>query len=253
MPNVHAGGSVAPSQNRDARPRPSKVRVQSDCPGDVSPGNDACDLPPGVYGDLVMENASELHPVGAGGYVFCDVVAGRNVTILGAGATVYLPASGDLKLNNAGLVGTACGEIRVLKHGRGAVRFGRNSAINMRLCAPEATVNLGHGNTFSGQFFGETVDADAHNQGGCCPGMCACFDTFDPKVAAEHATVVMERHCDLMPVTMVRVCGKAATIVSQATHEIGFEVAAGLSGQTCDVEVMSPAGVFRHAEQLTVS
>jgi hypothetical protein len=230
-----------------------RAKVQADCTGDALPGNQACDLAPGVYGTLTVDNAATVNLVGTGDYVFCNVVAGKSVKIFGPGATILVPDGGQFKVNNGSVVGLDCGEIRLFQKGAGVVRFGRNSSINMRVCAPEANVQLGHANKLNGNFFGDYVDSDLDNEGGCCPGLCSCFDKFDPPTATGGAEVTMESHCNLMPVTEVHVCGVTATIISQTSSKIVFQVPNGLSGQSCDVEALSPAGVFKHVDKLVVS
>jgi len=229
-----------------------KVPLQADCPGDADPGNATCDLPPGVYGDVSIPNAATLNLAAGGEYVFCSLSAGKNVRILGAGATLFIPDGGQVLINNGSLVGLECGDVAVRAQGGGPVRFGRNSTINMRLCAPESDVQLGHGNTLRGQFFGSTVDSDVANEGGCCAGRCACFDTLEPTEAAVGDTITLDSHCDLSVVTDVRVCGVSAPILTKTSSRITAQVPAGTAGASCDVEVVSPAGTFIHVQQLTV-
>lgn len=232
--------------------KPVKAAVQADCAGDTQPGNEMCDLAPGVYGDVQVLNGATLNLDGPGEYVMCSLVAGRNVKIFGPGAMIYVPDGGQFKVNNGSIVGLNCGDVGLKVNGAGTVHFGRNSSINMRVCAPESTVRLGHGNKLFGQFFGYIVDSDASNEGGCCPGMCTCFDTLDPTQAHEGDTITLESHCDLTVATSVEVCGITAPMLTQTSDKITAQVPVGTSGSVCDVEVLSPAGTFIHVDQLTV-
>jgi hypothetical protein len=73
-----------------------------------------------------------------------------------------------VKASNGAAVGADCGDLTVLMQGQGVVSFGRHALIASRVCAPRAYMRLGHGNTLIGQFIGDTISSDSHNQGRCC-------------------------------------------------------------------------------------
>jgi hypothetical protein len=152
--------------------------------------------------------------------------------------------------------GQNCGQIRVNIAGPGDFSFGRQAAINAFFCAPERTMLLGHDNNLTGRFFGNVISADANNRGFCClaepASLCSGFDSFVPATASVGATVTLFSTCSLAPVTQVLICGKPATIVSQADDKLAVTVPAGASG-ACQVQVISPAGTFTGAGTLGVS
>jgi len=139
----------------------------ADCEFDTIPGNEQCDLAPGVYGRLRVLNDARAS-LGPGQYVFCGFKVGRNAAVEADGTTVLMPTGGQFKVSNGSEVGQTCGDLRVLMDGFGFVSFGRHSLVASRVCAPQAYVRLGHANTLIGQFIADTITSDSNNQGVCC-------------------------------------------------------------------------------------
>ncbi len=234
---------------------PVLVPDNSDCIGvpDALPGNGRCDLAPGVYGDLKVQNNAMLTLVG-GNYVFCDVSFGRSTT-----TTVNAPAvwdvSGDLSINNDSTFGQGCNDVRVHLKGPGDFSFGRNATILGRFCAPERRMFVGHNNDLTGQFIGDIVQADSSNRGHCCApsgGLCTCFDSFSPATAVVGDTITLIGACDLTLVTSVTICGIVAPITVQTPGEIHVTVPAGAAG-ACVIEANSTAGTYSALATLTVN
>lgn len=240
--------------------RPVVVTALDDCPsGDLVPGNQRCDLPPGVYGDLAVKDKSAVMLAG-GEYVVCDFLFGKDTETLADAATV-VHVSGDVRINNDSNFGPAagqsCGLIRVNVSGPGDFSFGRQTAVNGYFCAPQRTIQLGHDNNLTGRFFADTISGDSNNRGFCClpdppGGGCACLDSFAPAVASIGATVTLFSTCSLDTASEVRVCGIAAPIVAQTEDKIEVTVPAGAAGP-CPIQLISPAGTFTAAGTLTVS
>jgi hypothetical protein len=236
------------------------VTPLADCPsGDVLPGNQRCDLPPGVYGNLEVRDLASLTFAG-GNYVVCDLNIGKNTETLADAATT-VQASGVVRISNDSNFGPAagqsCGLIRVNVNGPGGFSFGRQATINGYFCAPERTMQLGHDNNLTGRFFADTISGDSNNRAFCClperpDGACACLDSFAPDVASVGSTVTLFSTCSLDVATEVRICGIAAPIVAQTEDKIEATVPAGAAG-ACQVQLISPAGVFTAAGTLTVS
>jgi hypothetical protein len=147
--------------------RPVRAMPLADCPFDTTPGNQQCDLAPGVYGRLWTLAGARVS-LAPGQYVFCSMKVGRDGTIDAHQATVLLPSGAHVKASNGAAVGADCGDLTVLMQGQGVVSFGRHALIASRVCAPRAYMRLGHGNTLIGQFIGDTISSDSHNQGRCC-------------------------------------------------------------------------------------
>jgi hypothetical protein len=148
----------------------------ADCQGapDTAAGNGRCDLPPGTYGDLEVQNDAKLTLTG-GTYNVCAFQFGRDTETI-AGAPTSVNVHGDVAINGGSLfgppVGTKCGQIKVNVMGPGGFAFGRNNTINGSFCAPERTVRLGHNNNLSGRFYGDEVSADSNNRAFCCDEEC---------------------------------------------------------------------------------
>lgn len=231
-----------------------RVKKNGDCLGapDATPNNGRCDLAPDTYGDLVVENNGRVNLLG-GTYVFCEVNIGKNTaTTVSAPATLF--ASGDVDVNNTSTFGESCGDLRVFGDGPGVVGFGRNSTIAGDFCAPERFVDLGHNNDLTGRFIGDIVTSDSNVRGRCCdPAVCACFDAFEPVVAAPGGTVTLKGGCNLSVVSAVRVCDLPAAIGAQTPSMIQVTVPGAVpSGSDCVVEADSPSGVFRAFATLRV-
>jgi len=228
-----------------------KASAGQDCSAfDVDLGNGQCDLAPGQYGDISIQSGATavLEP---GNYDVCSFKTSRNTNVQGTGAVINVDG-GVFKVSNGSTLGSDCGDITVRVEGGGNVSFGRNVFIAAKVCAPDSTLKLGHNNTLLGQFIGDVVNADLNNNGGCCGGRCACFDTFSPTSGAPGTDVTMTSACDLSNVTDVLVCGVAANILSQAPTEIIFDIPNVPAG-ACDVELVSPSGTFLGNQKLTVN
>jgi len=233
-----------------------KVVRGGDClPFDTVPGNQQCDLPPGTYGSLAMEDASRLN-LQAGDYVMCLFKAGQDTTTTAHGTTILLPADAPsksaLRANNGSNLGADCGDLRFLIDGETKVAFGRGGLVAAEVCAPRSKISLGHNNILIGQFVADTVNADLNNFGRCCGGACVCFNDLTPTTASAGTIVTATSNCDLTALTGVSVCGLPANVVSVTPAEVQFAVPPGARG-TCKVEFVSPAGTFVGNLTLTVS
>jgi len=217
---------------------------------DTVPGNGQCDLPPGTYGTLTVQNGGLLSFDG-GTYQFCSVNVGKN-TIGTVKQPATLNVSGDFTVNNGSTFGQECGDFTVNATGPGIVNFGRNGSYSMFVCAPQRTMDLGHNNDLLGRFVGDTIRADSNDRGRCCGGPCTCFDSFTPLTAHVGDAVKLTGHCSLLNATGVRVCGISAPIVTQLATELTFTVPAGASG-ACTVELDSGAGTFTGKDKLIVN
>lgn len=234
---------------------PVLVLKDGDCSNvpDATPGNGRCDLAPGTYGELSVQNNGRVNLLG-GDYVLCGINVGKNTsTTVSAPSRLYV--SGDIDVNNASTFGESCGDLAVFGNGPGVVSFGRNSTIAGDFCAPERFIDLGHNNDLTGRFVGDVVSSDSNVRGRCCAAAaaCACFDTFSPTTAAIGATITLEGSCNLSAVSAVRICGIAAPITSQTMTTIQVTVPAGIPvGSDCVIEADSPAGTFRTSGTLHV-
>jgi hypothetical protein len=139
----------------------------ADCQFDSVPGNEQCDLAPGVYGVLWVMNDARLS-LQPGQYTFCRVKIGRQAAVEADATTILVPTGGTFKAGNGSQVGQDCGDLTVLKQGFGSVSFGRHALIASRICAPQSFLRLGHGNTLIGQFVADIVTSDSNNQARCC-------------------------------------------------------------------------------------
>jgi len=234
--------------------KPVLVLQGQDCllAPDTIPNNMRCDLGPGTYGNLTMQNKGTISFDG-GTYQFCTVIAGKDTTTLAA-APAILNVSGDYKINNNATYAVDCGDLTVNLDGPGDVTFGRNSSITGFFCAPERNSNLGHNNDLTGRFIGDVIRADSDNRGHCCDaGKCTCFDTFSPSIVNVGDQVTLKSECPLTLVTEVRVCGFVANVVSVTPDTLILTVPAAAAGQTCSIEVDSSAGTFIHQQPLVVN
>ncbi|HXJ32458.1 MAG TPA: hypothetical protein VMS22_00340 [Candidatus Eisenbacteria bacterium] len=231
--------------------KPVLAQPGADCAPDATPGNGACDLPPGTYGYIVVQNAAKLN-LTSGTYVSCGVRIGRNVVVTAHDSTVLVSGGGFFKANNGATVAEACGDLRVLLKGKGSVSFGRHASIAADICAPASSLKLGHANQLTGHFVGDTVSADSNNHGRCCGGACACFNDVTPRLAHVGDAITLVAGCDLSNVSAVRVCGQPATIVGQTTSELMFTVPTGASG-ACRVEIDSASGTFEGSILLSIN
>lgn len=147
--------------------RPVRATPLADCEGDTIPGNQQCDIAPGVYGRVRVLNDARLS-LQPGQYTFCSFKVGREAAVEADGTTILMPRGAFLKAGNGSQVGQDCGDLTVLMRGFGVVSFGRHALVASRVCAPQGYMRLGHGNTLIGQFLADTITSDSHNQGRCC-------------------------------------------------------------------------------------
>jgi hypothetical protein len=147
--------------------RPVRAIGPADCEHDAVPGNQRCDLAPAVYGRLRVMNDARL-ALAPGQYTFCSVKVGREAAVEADGVTIFVPNGGFFRAGNGSEIGRECGDVEVLMQGRGTVSFGRHALIAARVCAPQAYLRLGHGNTLIGRFLADTITSDSNNQGHCC-------------------------------------------------------------------------------------
>jgi hypothetical protein len=234
---------------------PVKVSPGNDCIGapDAVPGNGRCDLPPGTYGDLNVQNAGLLTLVG-GDYVVCGLLIGKSTTT-SIGSPAVIDVLGDVRINNDSTFGQGCKGITVRIHGFGDAAFGRNATIQGDFCAPERTMLIGHNNDLTGRFIGDTITADSNNRGHCCeetPTSCACFDDFSPTTAVVGDTITLVGSCDMAATTGVRICGIAATFLVDTPTQISAQVPVGAAG-ACTVQLDSTAGTYTASATLTVN
>lgn len=231
--------------------KPVTAKAGKDCSaGDTTPANGQCDLAPGVYGDVSVQNLATL-VLAPGNYTFCTFKVGRNADVQSKNVTVNIPDKGAFRISNESKVGRKCGDLTVLLQGKGGVAFGRSDFIAARVCAPESRMALGHGNTLIGQFVGDVIAADRNNHGMCCGGKCTCFDTFSPTSGKVNDVITLSSQCDLTNANGARICNIAATVVSKTVAELKIKIPVGALGQ-CLVEVDSAAGQFVSAGKLNV-
>lgn len=233
---------------------PVLVLQNEDCvlAPDLEPGNGRCDLGPGTYGNLTVQNAGMLRLVG-GAYTFCSVSVGKNtVTTTGGAAIAYV--NGDFSLNNGSRFGQDCRDLTLLAKGPGGFTMGRNIMVDGFYCAPDRAVALGHNSDLTGRFVGDIVKADSNVRGHCCDVAmdCACFDAFSPTAAGVGDTVTLTSSCDLNAVTAVRICGIDALVTAQSAGMLSVTVPPGAAG-ACPIAADSPSGVFTANTPLTVS
>lgn len=229
-----------------------QVSPGGDCQGapDLTPGNGVCDLGPGTYGDVNVKNGAKIAFTG-GTYNLCSLALGKNANASAdASSTINIADAGFFRVNNESKFGAQCGDFTVNIQGKGSVSFGRNGAMAVKVCAVESDVNLGHDNNLTGQFVGDTVEANRQNDAHCCGG-CTCFDEFAPTSAKKGDNVTLNSKCDLTNTTAVKVCGVAATIVTKSASALVFTVPNVPPG-TCPIDLESATGVYRAFQQLTV-
>jgi hypothetical protein len=129
----------------------------------VVPKNGSQTLPPGTYGDLVVQNGATV-TFGAGTYTFCGVTMGQNASIVDVDATVVQIA--DSLSANGGTIGpspSAKWFVRgddVHNSNDTAVQFGREGTIAGTFWVPDHQMNLGHGTDLTGHFWAESIDSD---------------------------------------------------------------------------------------------
>ena len=234
--------------------KPVKAIVNGDCSiGDTVPGNGICDLPPGTWGQIDVQNGAHLK-LSAGSYNVCAFKAGRGVQIDATGVTLNVNG-GFFKASNGFNIAKKCGDLQVFVKGGGQVSFGRNGFAAAKICAPESDVKLGHNNVLIGNFVGDIVNADKNDQGACCGEQCACFDSFTPSSVSRTAgtEVTASGACDMTPVKEVDVCGVKATITLKTATEVKFIIDPTTPTGACTVQFISGAGTFDGKSKLTVT
>jgi hypothetical protein len=231
-----------------------RVKKDEDCTGapDAVPNNGRCDLAPGQYGDVRVRNFGKLN-LSPGDYNVCNFRVGRNALVVGPGAVINIPG-GSFRVGGSGNVGQRCGDLTVRVKGDGTVTFGRGVTLGAKVCAPESSIKLGHGNTLLGQFVGDQITSNRDNHGQCCGGRCACIDAFAPEQAHVGDVVTLTGICDLSVTTGVKICGidAAPPFVSKTATELKVTVPVGAIGP-CTIEVLSSQGSFVHNQTLTVN
>lgn len=232
------------------------VAAGGDCQGaaDPSPGNGRCDLGPGSYGRLTVQNGAALALRG-GTYALCALALGRNTTT-GTDDPAVLAVSGDVGIGNGSTFGLVCGAVTVLARGPGGFTLGRNTTLVGDFCAPERALLVGRGSDVTGRLAGDRIPADFDVSISACGGVspaevCACFDAFAPAPAPVGATVVFTGGCDLRDVGAITICDRPATITLRAQNELHAVVPAGAAG-ACPVRALSTAGSFTAATPLMV-
>src|SRR5262249_4345398 len=70
--------------------RPIRAVPLADCEGDTIPGNQQCDLAPGVYGRVRVLNDARM-ALGPGQYTFCSFKVGRDAAVEANGTTILMP------------------------------------------------------------------------------------------------------------------------------------------------------------------
>jgi hypothetical protein len=238
--------------------RPVTAKDGQDCdptvygvdPVDAVLNNGRCDLNPGTWGDVQVQNQATINFVG-GTYNVCSFTMGKNA-IGDASSPVILniAEAGTMRVNNGSKFGAQCGDFTVNLKGAGSVNFGRNGAVAAKVCAPAADINLGHNNNLLGQFVGDTVTADRDNDGRCCGG-CTCFDSFSPTTAKPGDVITLISQCDLNNATAVRICGQPAMILTKTATNLTVTVP-NVGPGPCMIEVDSAAGTFKAFGTLTV-
>jgi hypothetical protein len=232
------------------------VNAGGDCTGaaDAAPGNGRCDLAPGSYGRLTVQNGGALTLRG-GTYALCQLNLGRNTTTSTDDPAV-LAVSGDVGIGNGSSFGLVCGAVTLFARGPGGFTLGRNSTIVGDFCAPERALLVGRGSDVTGRLVGDRIpidfDVSVSSCGSVNPAVvCACFDAFSPTTAPVGATVIFTGGCDLREVGSITICDLPATMTLQAQNELHAIVPAGASG-TCPVRALSTAGSFTAATPLVV-
>ena len=250
---------------------PVLVLPNSDCviAPDAVPGNNRCDLAPGTYGTITVQDGGKLTFTGTptpSTYTFCSFNAGKSVEII-ADKPVVVNVNGDLNINNDSSfgppAGTDCGQITMNINGPGDFAFGRHANINGFFCAPERILRVGHDNNLTGRFFGDTVLADSNDRGFCCAAGegCACFEAFTPSAVVAGDTLTITGTCSLTAVTAIDFVCNTGTVsvsppfISQTTDKIEVAVPSipGPAPRTCTVQVESASGIFTGNGTLTVN
>lgn len=141
---------------------------------DSNPGNGVCDLAPGTYGDISVQNLAHLNFTN-GAYNICSLTVGKNATIQGSSTVLNIADDGFLRVNNASKFGDQnCGEFKVRIEAKGSVSLGRNVVFAAQVCGPQSEMSLGHGNVLLGQFIGLDIDFNRDNSlKACCDCSCA--------------------------------------------------------------------------------
>lgn len=128
----------------------------------VPPGGTLA-LPSGVYGDLVVARGADLTLVG-GGYVFCSVKVSRAAR-LEAQAPVEIDVTGRIAIGGSATFGPAPGsgltpaDLRLFSDGI-SVHFSRQSQVQARLCAPNASLRLTQGGSHMGTFIANAIGTE---------------------------------------------------------------------------------------------
>ena len=222
---------------------------------DSNLGNGRCNLPPGTYGDIIVKDNADLDMT-TGDYNVCSILVGKTAHVTGAASVVNIQGTSPtaLRVSNQSTFGGKCGDFKVFIQGNSDVQFGKSSTIAAQLCAPEASIGLGHLNTLIGQFIGDDINANRGNKGQCCipDGKCTCIDTFTPSSAKVGDIVTLNSGCDLNNTTLVKICGVTAPIQTKNVNVLTAKVGVGTPLGNCNVEVVSATGTFKTVATISI-
>ena len=179
------------------------------------------DLPPGVYGDVILQNGGRLQ-LSPGTYVFCSLRGGRQTKVV-TPAGVTLNVQGDLKLGNGSEFGGGQGDelpqVNVLGGQATLGALGRTAA---RLAAPAAQLRLGRGLSWRGAYCASTVTGARSLVLGCDLVAAATTTTTTTTTVAPTTTTTAA------PTTTTTT---TTTVAPTTTTTLPAQVTCGPSGQ----------------------
>lgn len=124
--------------------------VTVDCGTDTVAVTGARTLPPGRYGDLVLDPHASL-TLQSGDYVFCSIKAGRDTAVVGPDGGVRVAVAGDVQFGAGSTVADETHPMQVYAGGR-RVRFDRDDRIHAFVTAPRARVHVRDRSRLAGGF-----------------------------------------------------------------------------------------------------
>ncbi len=165
---------------------PVAVRVGKDCDGaaDAQPGNGRCDLAPGAYGTVRVDNDAHLG-LDDGNYALCGLTVGRRAEVTAGETTIAIPESYDVRIGNSARLGFTCGLLQVIADGAGSVVVGRRASVAARLCALERRVRLGTDTTFLGRVVADEVLSGRGLRAVCCCAECPETSRHSPRPSVD--------------------------------------------------------------------
>jgi hypothetical protein len=123
-------------------------------------------LPPGAYGDLVLQNGATLL-LGPGTYQFCSIRGGRRATLRTTGATT-MNVQDNVRLGNGSTIGPEGSDPLPTVNIRGKrAMLGAKSHVAALVSAPGAQLLLGRGLDWRGTFCAARVAAGPHVKLAC--------------------------------------------------------------------------------------